>query len=203
MNFYFQIAIPLGKASTRGIILFENISGKGIKTIIQNEINEYIRNDLNLNLGISIKPLATKEYIERLFEKINIKKITFMGFAKDNNNDSALDEDRGVRSFKSSEYTLKSPVIPNIGAKLKKCVNDSKEISKIVEFDDFKYDNIKIDIRNDRNNRTIDLSKLSEVLMYEDITEKVFLLQQINESELLKELSSLCYYYLKEMRLIR
>lgn len=202
LPFTVKMCVPEGEV-TKGILLFQNIGSMGIKTLVVEEFETYIKENVGEGFKLRVNTLSTKEYINRLLKKSNLLKLSLIGYKRTQNRDNRLDKDRGVISYDSCEYILKKPVVPLFKENVERYFNKNIEISNIIEIRDFEYENIKAEIESEGNHRVLNFDKLDRLLIHEDVTKSVLMLDgQISESKLNEKFKDLSFSYLKEMKLI-
>nr|DAX81408.1 MAG TPA: hypothetical protein [Caudoviricetes sp.] len=209
-----------------GIVVFENISGFGIKNIFEEEFKTYInslikkfkKNNKNVNcykINIQIKNILPISVINNYLENQNLKKIIFVQYSKYIDKSKNSDKNRGIKA-EIKELVYKRPydvsnILNNTKRSLKKYNNSikfnfsKKEIQDIITIEDFDFDNIKYEIEVNNQKKTIDLENIHKLKLSENITNFVKLGEDGYPSEysLIDIMKEDANYYLKEIGLIK
>ena len=167
--------LPCGEYD-EGIILLQSLGRNGITSVIKTKFNEYVRM-IDENLRVAFKPIVPRTYMNRLLEEGVLKKIRLISYGMEDDDADRLGIDRGVREI-VQERVIKAPTgfIRNKAESILQCVRGEIRYDQIVEVDDnFELDDLKLEFRMGRRDKTISLRGLDQLVINEDITDEVIL----------------------------
>lgn len=175
MPFFFCLCVP-NINTTKALLILQTYGVFGIKTIFNNCLNEYIFRiceSYKLNIS-SVTPTA---YIQRFLENGILQKIRFLRYNIPHDRARQLGLNNGVEEA-YEEYTIHKPLgfMQKNKMGITQFLSGQKSLNTVVEIKDFEYDNIKLDFKLGRKNKTINLSNIDKVIVNEDITDLVTLI---------------------------
>lgn len=181
LPFYFLIALPIDK--DEGIVLLQGFKHFGIKTIFKETLNKFFSTE-NPEYKIELNNLIDENLLKLLLDRGFTSKIRYIKFKQPVNLEDAYDTD-GDHEEIPDELHAELSVYSGSNIALSKIIrsmknqfpyqksNEGDSLSKLIEFTDFEYDNVKIEIKINGKNRTIDLSNLDKLRPIIDITDEV------------------------------
>lgn len=203
MPFYYMVGIPNGEVEN-GILILQNHGIYGVKTIFQRYLNDFIK-DTNNGYNLIIGNIAPRTYVTRFLNEGILQRIRFLRYDIPQDRSEQLCINNGVDSDGYEEYIIHKP-IGFLGRKrmeLDQFLRGQRLVNNIIEIEDFEYDNIKLDFKLGRRNKTINLKNIDNIIINEDITDLVDLLEGHPTKESIKPiLLDTIFDYLKEMGLI-
>lgn len=181
LPFYFLIALPVNR--DQGIVLLQGFKQYGIKTIFSDTLNNYFLFE-NPEYKIEFNNLVDEKLLKLLLDKGFTSKIRYIKFKQPVNLEDAYDTNGDHEEIPNelhaelSVYSGSNIAFSKIMRSMKnqlpyKKSNEGDSLSKLIEFTDFEYDNVKIEIKINGKNRTIDLSNLEKLRPIMDITDEV------------------------------
>lgn len=166
-QFYFFIAIPKKNDKyevEKGIIIFQNIGGFGIKTITMN----YLKGYLNEYFDTSIYSgnICPEIFVERLLEN-RINKLTVI-----KNNVSKDTSDNIGIGYGKQEVSYSQLIIKD--SMKEKLIKFAKSNNRVFEIEDSKYDQVKVNVEDASGRvRTINLNNINKLSVIESIPKEI------------------------------
>lgn len=203
MPFYYIVCIPTGEVEN-GILILQNHGIYGVKTIFQKYLDGFIKsvnNDYNLIIG----NIAPRAYVNRFLDEGILQRIRFLRYDIPQDRGEQLCINNGVDTGGYEEYIIHKPMgfLDRKRRDLDQFLRGQRSVNSIVEIRDFEYDNIKLDFKLGRRNKTINLNNIDNIIINEDITDLVDLLGGHPTEETIKPiLLETTSEYLGEMGLI-
>ena len=181
LPFYFLIALPIDK--DEGIVLLQGFKHFGIKTIFNETLNKFFSTE-KPEYKIELNNLIDENLLKLLLDRGFTSKIRYIKFKQPVNLEDAYDTDGDHEEIPNelhaelSIYSGSNMAFSKIMRSMKNQFpyqksNEGDSLSKLIEFTDFEYDNVKIEIKINGKNRTIDLSNLDKLRPTIDITDEV------------------------------
>lgn len=181
LPFYFLIALPIDK--NEGIVLLQGFKHFGIKTIFTETLNNFCSTE-KPEYKIELNNLIDEKLLKILLDRGVTSKIRYIKFEQPVNLEDAYatDEDHEEIPAKlHAELTVYSGgnrALSKVMKLMKNKLpyqksNEGDSLSKLIEITDFEYDIVKIEIKINGKNRTIDLSNLEKLRPIIDITDEV------------------------------
>jgi len=181
LPFYFLIALPIDK--DEGIVLLQGFKHFGIKTIFNETLNNFFSAE-KPEYKIELNNLIDENLLKLLLDRGFTSKIRYIKFKQPVNLEDAYDTDGDHEEIPNelhaelSIYSGSNMAFSKIMRSMKNQFpyqksNEGDSLSKLIEFTDFEYDNVKIEIKINGKNRTIDLSNLDKLRPIIDITDEV------------------------------
>lgn len=169
--FYFHLFVPQGK--TKGILILQRFKQFGIYGIFGETIAREFVNRFP-GFKIILKPLVSDEIANNLINQGQLKKITFKTLNLSPNILNAADN-RDNGNVGRIEYSI----VANRGCSLpfltgiRERLRTARNIPEMFGLGDFEFNTISVSVKLNGHSRTLDLSTLSEVGAYFDITDQV------------------------------
>lgn len=172
LPFYYLIHLP--KNNDEGIVILQRFKQFGIRKHLLDDFTEYFTSKYP-NLNIEINPLVPETLIQQSFYNGRIIKIRFIKFeipkeiedAYDNPNHKEIEgqTELSVSVKRNDNLPILNPILEYL--------KGNRALNKIVELQDFNYEDIKVELMVNKTHRTISLTNLNKVRAYYDITDKV------------------------------
>jgi hypothetical protein len=172
LPFYFLVEIP--KDSDHGIILLQRFKQYGMRRILM----ESLRAHFSVNypdLKIYVAPLIPGSMVKRYLTEGRITKVRFVSHTITSDIADAYDSGTGRQEGGQLELVLRAKRdgwLPLRG-RLRAFLDKKRKLSNFVELEDFKYDDVKIEVELNRNRRTVDLSNLQKIRAYIDVSDQI------------------------------
>lgn len=175
MPFNFIMAIPTGE-NNKGILILQKNGVFGIKTLLEEVLSDYLKG-INIEYKLSLGNVAPIAYLERLLDDGILQKIRFLRFDIPNDVGNQIGLNNGVQES-YEEYVINKPTgfIRNNGNRIKECIRGQRLLTNIVQLRNFDYDNIKLEFKLGKKQKTINLSDVTSISFNEDITDQVTLI---------------------------
>ena len=170
LPFYFLMFLP--QNADEGILILQRFKQYGIKTIFERDINEYVNSRFN-SLELQIYPLVPSQLIEQYLNNGRILKLRFIRFSFPPDIADAYDSQSHIEDEGYTEYVIsarRKGHIPIVG-RILEIINGQRQLNELIEIREFEYDNVKIEIDINGNRRTIDLSDISKLRAYIDVSD--------------------------------
>ena len=169
-EFYVMVVIPkLGEESSpnRGLIFFQEIGVYGVKTVTANALQEFVSKYLKLTFRT--QNLAPDFYLDKLFEKGNIKKIRLA-----RNVESADSADRlyGLSIGREERAIVPLQVTDDLKRQLR---HVSEDYYHFYTFDNTNYPEVKMEVTIGGRTRTINLHGLDDLSIEESLPDELLL----------------------------
>lgn len=172
MPFGFCIAIPAGDVNS-GIIVLQSIGNYSMKVALNKKLSECLKIQdqlLRLELGV----IVPKTYIDRFFEYGVLQKIRMIRYDIPQDISDRIGINYGVKQT-VEERIISKPLgfMERKRRALDEWKRGQRSYTEVIEIDDFKYDDLKLEFKLGRTNKTISLKNTDKLLVTEDITEIV------------------------------
>lgn len=196
--FYLYIVIPKDNRRVqvqKGMFFFQNVGQYGIKTITTDYMREFFSTKYNITL--ECKTIASKLFLERMIKKDKISKIIMTRNHK--SGDSADDLSLG--------YGVETRVIGNLSFDENKWKKIKRKIDyftegkcNLFEFDNVKYDGLKLNVEIGGRLRTINMNNIDNLSLIEGIPDEIQGFDGHPQKELLLEyFAKVANEYLEDM----
>ena len=169
--FYLYIVIPKDNKRVqvqKGMFFFQNVGQYGIKTITTEYMRKFFFDEYNIKL--ECKTIASKLFLERMLKKDNISKIIMTKNHKSGDSADAL----------CLGYGVETRVIGNLAfdegrwTKIKKRIDYfAQGKDNLFEFDNLKYDGLKLNIEIGGRLRTINMNNIDNLSLIEGIPDEI------------------------------
>lgn len=172
MPFGFSIIVPAGKVDTC-IVVFQSFSQYGIKLLMHSKMEEAVRRR-DSNLFVKLGSVMPIQYVRRFFEDGILQKISLIRY----DIPADVSENYGINYGVESTYeerVIHKPVgfLTRRKKEIEEWMRGQRVSTEIVEIDGYKYNQMKLVFKLGKNEKTIDLDNLDRIVITEDITEKV------------------------------
>lgn len=169
-EFYVMVAVPKleGDSSpTRGLIFFQEIGVYGVKTVTTNSLQEFVSNYLKLTF--KTQNLAPDFYLNKLFEKGNIKRIRLA-----RNVESADSADRlyGLSIGREERAIVPLQITKELKNQLR---HVSESYYHFYTFDNIEYPEVKMEVSISGRTRTVNLHGLDDLSIEESLPDELLL----------------------------
>jgi hypothetical protein len=164
----------------RGIVIIQKIGNLSIKSIFQEAFSTYLRNNVRSDLTFILNHLVPPNVILRYLESNRIIQIKLIrnhiprDLADSLGGENEILEGqceyiiKQTRSFSLSDHSCR------FQERLRRLLNDDNDLNfkQLIEVENFQYDSIKLDVRND-NGRTkiIDIQNPDSINYCDDISD--------------------------------
>ena len=172
LPFGFCIAIPAGKVNT-GIILLQTTGVYGMKVSLQRHLQKCLT-DYNPEWNLILKTIAPRAYIERYFKSGTLKKIRLIRYEIPEDESEKIGINYGVKQTKE-ERIIHRPIgfLQRKKHEIEEWFAGQRSYTDIIEIDGFEYDDLKLEFALGSGEKTLNLREISNVVVSEDVTEKV------------------------------
>ena len=197
MPFGCSIFIPSGQ-TTMGVIVFQSLGRLGITTLMKKHIDAAIK-FVNSNLRLVCYPVLPEQCAKRLFKTGILKRVRLIRFDIPDDVAERYGMDRGVKGVQE-ERVIRSPqgFVKNKFSAIEEFFAGTRKIEDVVELQDFKIDDIKFEFNNGKKTKTISLNRIEDVVLTEDVTNQVSLINgQPKFDSLCKVMKETGAYYLR------
>ena len=174
--FYFLVSIPHNR--DEGVLLLQRRAQFGIRTVFLKDFSEYFRN-LYPEIIVEFNPLVTQELIDRYLNGGILKQLRLVRFAVGTDIASNV---VGGHDEQSDQIELRisakrNEALPYI-SRILDSIREGRPPDQLIELSeisdvDFDYDTVKVELEMNGTRRTVDLSDLSKLRAYYDITSDV------------------------------
>lgn len=196
--FYLAIVFPKDNQKVtvqKGMFIFQNVGQYGVKTITTYLMQQFFKN--NYKISLNCMTIAPSLFIKKNLKKENISKIRMIKNFK--SSDIADNQSLGygveVREISNLNFTesrwekIKDSIRYAAGGK-----------NNLFEFENKKYDNLKVEVKIGTRTRTIGVHNLENLSIIEDIPDNIKMLTgHPNEKLLMEYLVTVVSEYLEEM----
>ena len=185
------------------VIILQTMGNFGMKMSMQRHLQKCLT-DVSPEFHLSMREIAPKEYIDRYFNNGILKKIRMIRYEIPEDESEKIGINYGVKQTKE-ERIIHKPLgfMEHRKKEFDEWFAGQRSYTNIIEFDDFEYDDLKLEFSVGSTNKTFNLSDMQNLVVSEDITEKV---TQIGGHPFYEDLKSIMYEtaidYLKGMGLI-
>lgn len=162
IHFRVFFAIPKGKDTCKGIIIFQNIGQFGIKTITTSYLKKFISEELNLYTTTG--NICPQVFVKKLLDNNGLTKIIY---TRNNVSDDKSDD---IGYGKEARIIAGFSNIKKWKEKLDGYINGK---NRIYEFEDIDYSGVKFVTSIYGRTRTIDINNLDNLSIIEGIPETV------------------------------
>jgi len=172
LPFYFLIFLT--QNTDEGILILQRFKQYGIRTIFGRDINEYISSQFH-SLELQINPLVPSRLINEYLNNGRILKLRFIRFSFPPDIADAYDTQYHVEEEGYTEYVISAKrrgSIPILG-RILEVLNGQRQLNELIEIQSFEYDKVKVEVDLNGNKRTIDLSDMSKLRAYIDVSQSV------------------------------
>lgn len=172
LPFGFCIAIPEGQVNN-GIIILQTIGGMGMKMALQRRLQECI---VSYNTGYNVLwgQVLPKVYIDKFFKQGALQKIRMIRYEIPEDVSNRIGINFGVKQTREERIICKPIGFMERKAKeIGEWAKGQRSCTKIIEIEDFEYDDLKLEFQLGRTNKVISLKDTTGLRVSEDISDKV------------------------------
>lgn len=168
--FHFIVYVPKDKDEgkvNKGLLLFEMVGAYGVKTITTNYMRKYFSDEIGLTM--EIKSVSVRVFIEKMFEKSTLNRITFIR--------NKVSNDYSDNIFYNVGREEKTYYKPRLKEEWKNKIIDffdrSKDESEVFEIENEGIEDIKLNFTHDGRNISIRVKDTERFSIIEDIPDKI------------------------------
>lgn len=174
MPFGFSVFLPAGDVDN-SIILFQSTGRYGMKTVLQKNLKKVVR-QINASLSLELGVIVPKIILDRYLKNGCLQKIRLIRYGIPNDVADRYGLNYGVEDI-IEERVIRNPVGFWEHKKdiFKQWRRGDCSYSKIIQIEDFVYDDFKMEFKMGSRNKTISLGNIDKLNMCEDITDDVML----------------------------
>lgn len=172
LPFGFCIAVPEGEVN-KGIIILQTIGNMGMKMALQRRLQECI---VSYNSGYNMLwgQVLPKVYIDKFFKQGALQKIRMIRYEIPEDVSNRIGINFGVKQTREERIICKPIGFMERKAKeIGEWAKGQRSCTKIIEIEDFEYDDLKLEFQLGRTNKVISLKDTTGLRVSEDITDKV------------------------------
>lgn len=196
--FYVFVILPKDSDKVKvqkGMLIFQNIGQFGIKTIT----TEYMQTYFSSNFGITLKcrTIAPDLFIRKVIRRDNIKKLVMVKNLKSTDAADNIDFGYGKEVREIADLNFSERIWDKVFAGIR-WVAGSKY--NLFEFEDKKYDTLKVVVDIGGRERRINLHNLENLSIIEAIPDDIRMIDgHPNRDKLIEHFKQVATEYLKEM----
>lgn len=198
----FAVAVAAGEMN-QGIVVVQSFAGIDIKRLLHQRISAYIERIGN-EYRVDMKPVVPQQILDDYFESGTLKSIRFIQNIIPEEETDRFGLNRNVGNM-SKEVKFRNPAGFLVNNRLRIDMWRRGQIGcdRVVEIDDFEYDELKLDFKIGNSMKTIKMSNIENLKLSIDITDDVQAVGGIPVFENLKlEIKDVIYRYLEIMGLV-
>ncbi len=142
--------------------------------ILVNDFEEYFH-QYYPGIVVSVNPLVPAQLLNQYLESGRIIKIRFIRFSIPADIADAYDIDGQAEEGGSSEYIVsarRNGRLPLV-SRIREFLDGKRKLNSLIELQNFEYDSVKVEVNIGGTRRTLDLSDLSKLRPYYDISSGV------------------------------
>lgn len=179
----------------KGILVFQSIATYGIKTLSCAQLKEYFASK---GMTLETRNVSVRAFIEKLFDTGAAHKITFIRnkVSPDASDNMLITSGKEERSFYKPE--LKQ----DFKSKLLDMVEGEQE-DEVFEFDNERYENLKITFKLGDQYRTVSFSDISRFSIVEEIPQEIYNNGHYQEDKLIDFIIKTAKEYARKMIVAR
>lgn len=168
---YLMIILPKDNSKVvvqKGMFIFQNAGPFGVKTITTDLMREYFQKKFNLTL--KCRTIAPELFINKVIKRENIKKLIMVKNLKSSDSADNIYQGYGAETREIKYLNFSD-------SKWEELMDKFRYVSggryNLFEFENEKYDNLKINVDVGGRNRTISLHNLENLSIIEGIPDEV------------------------------
>ncbi len=196
--FYLMVILPKDNEKVivqKGMFIFQNVGQFGVKTITTNLMQNFFSD----NFGITLKchTIAPDLFVKKVIRKDNIKKLLMIKNVKSNDMADNIGVGYGSETREISNLSFNETTWAKIMNKIRFVAGGKYNL---FEFEQQKYDNLKVIVDIGGRNRTINLHNLENLSIIEGIPDYIRMSDgHPNLPMLIEYFHKVATEYLKEM----
>lgn len=198
--FYLYVIIPKDSADgnvkvQKGMLFFQNVGQYGIKTVTTDYIKEYFTEKFDITF--ECKTIATKLFVERMIRQENVKQIIMVKNHKSGDGSDNFSKGYGAETKIIGHLKFDQTKWSKIKSKMD-CFTQGR--FNLFEFDGLDYDQLKLRVKINNNERTINMANLENLSLIEAIPDEIQMPDgHPNKEHLLAHFEKVADDYLSEM----
>lgn len=172
LPYFFITQLP--RQVDEGVLVLQRTGQYGIRTLLSQDFDREF-SELYPSRRIEINPLIPQQMIQDYLLNGRIAKIRLVKFSISSDIAENYDVGDHEESLGYEEHVIvaqRRHNIPLVG-RIREFLNQERNLTRIVEIQNFEYNNVKIEVELNGNRRTIDLSHLERLRAQYDVTEDV------------------------------
>lgn len=176
LPFDFIVILPAGIAY-QAIFITQTQGVYGVKTQLEYAFATYIRGK-NKSMVLHFGPVYPRAYVEKFLNNGTLKKMKLFRYNIPNELADRYGVIPGTKGRGAQqEIVLSSPLgfSRRKIEEIRECIRGTRTYNQIVEIDEFEYDDLKLEFKLGKKNKTISLKNLDKIVVSEDITDMVVL----------------------------
>ena len=196
--FYLYVIIPKDNKRVKvqkGMLFFQNVGQFGVKTITTDYMKEFFSREYNITLVC--RTIASKLFVERMITKNSVSKIVMIKNHVSGDKADRITKGYGVETRVIGDLSFSD----NVWHKIKSEIDHfSKGKYNLFEFDQVKYDGLKLYVDIGGRKRMINMNNIENLSLIEAIPDSIQDIDGHAKKELLLEhCEKVAEEYLKEM----
>jgi len=197
-QFYFFIVFPkdnLDVSIQKGMFIFQNIGPYGIKTLITEKLQEFLSDIYSITLNC--KTISPELFVKKVLNEKSIKQITMIKNYKSSDSLDNYNLGYGQEIKTLAKLNFKEPMWEKIKSSML-YVSGAK--NRVFEFEDIKYDAVKVLVEIGGRMRKISLNNIENLSIIESIPDDIKTISGNPDKEkLIEYLKEVIKEYLEEM----
>lgn len=170
--FGFCVAISSGQVE-KGVVLIQNIGNMGMKIALQRKMQECF-NQCGINYSVLLGQIVPKAYLDKFFKQGVLQKIRMIRYEIPEDISERIGINYGVKQTREERVICKPMGFMERKQKeLSEWRAGQRSCTKIIEIEDFEYDDLKLEFNLGNTRKVISLKDTAGVRVTEDITDKV------------------------------
>ena len=173
MPFYFLMELPV--QHDEGVILLQRRSNLGIRTAFLRDFGDFFK-ERYPNLKISFNTLVPPELVNEYLKNGRLTKMRFIRYTIPSDRADAYDGLGHVEEEGTAEMVFtprRGDSLSWLGRRVRDVLDGKREITELVEFPEFEYENVKVELAVGGSRKTLDLSNTMKMNPYVDVTPDV------------------------------
>lgn len=172
MPFGFAIFVPSGNVNN-GIIILQSIGRNSMKIALHKRLDAYIK-EQSEELRVNMKVIVPRVVLDRLFKDGIIKAIKLIRYSIPEDLAERYGVNYGVNEI-VEERIIRNPIgfIHNKAIEINEWRNGIRKYDDVIQIDDFKYDDLKMEFKFGKSTKTISLKNTDNLQICEDVTNDV------------------------------
>lgn len=170
--FYFMFCFPRTEGN-KVLVALQNLGQASIKGVLEKRLKTYLKGNVEQKIEVIIGNLAKQKYIEEYIKKGEIDKIILTKYSK---YEDLADQIIGQNlQCQKSDYVIYKPVQIGLKEKFFRLLRGNADIRGVIEIpgQKFDYDDLKIEVKNGKNTKTIDFSDFHRFSIRENVEDRI------------------------------
>lgn len=199
-SFYLYIVIPKDSADVKvqkGLLFFQNIGPFGVKTISTDFMKRFFSN--KYGLAFKWRTVSANLFITKIITKENLNKLIMVKNHISDDKADNLKVGYGVETRIIGKLLYKDTAWDKLLNAIRFCAQGKHNL---FEFENQKFDTLKVNVRIGNTERTIDLHNLENLSIIEGLPDEIRMADGLpNKIKLLTHFQKVADEYLSEMAL--